>query len=227
MNGSLASQFREINWTLLYVRTWNLLSYYLSAAAFQAKKTGYNLLASFRPDLYVFYEGVDIPVKAQDYGVNSSGASTVRAIYNRDTKQLTMQSAQSPYHMIGILDAQIYHNEVMLYSLDDFFVNTLYSQRGTGVPPLSLWISIWCLESATFLDRNKDFTLRVTYMDGSEDSYSLWSRDEVELSRWQEKNRQPTPLHHQALVSNAAAAASAEAEAPLEPDNQGEDSKLE
>lgn len=223
MNGAVVSQFRNIDWTLLYIRSCNLLSYYLGALAFQAKKTGLNLLTSFRPDLYVFYDGVDIPVRAQDYCGNSSGSSSVLAVYNRDTKQLTVESSQSPYHMIGILDAQIYHNEVMLYSLDDFFVNTLYSQRSPGVPALSLWMSIWCLETSTFLDRKKKFTLRVTYVDGSEDSFSIWSTEPAELARWQEKNRPPTPLHHQSLVSNAAA----EPDSPPSPQPENEDSKVE
>lgn len=188
--------FREIDWQLLFIRSYTLLSFYWNIVSNQTVKTVKFLTNSFQKDLYCFYAGSDVPVRVNDYAKDVAGASTVEFYYDRDSKVLT--KTRETVHIPRLLDvesARLYHGDILLYDLTDFFDSTRFA-GSVEVPSLNRWIATWELEAGIFLDRTKEFTVEIEFLGGGVEKFSLWNGP---TARWNERVSRVPRLHRQSF----------------------------
>jgi hypothetical protein len=192
--------FRDIDWQLFLIRTYTWVSLVWSVVRSQTTKSVKHLIASFQPDLYCIYAGSSVPVRACDYYKDVAGAGKIEYFYNRDEKIIskTTEVTHIP-RTLNIEGACIYHGDICLYDLTDFFDTTRYAGNH-DVPSLTQWIAIWELENNIYLDRKTAFHVQVDFLGASKESFLLW--DSVN-TRWNELTSTAPRLHRQ-VFSNVA-----------------------
>jgi hypothetical protein len=193
--GSTAALFRNIDWQFLFVRTLNLLNYCWNVFKKQSVKSSRFLVDSFSPNVYIFFEGSSIPVAARDYKQTAAGTPAIAAYYDRDTQAIHTDLTPTNPHTILFDSVNIYHRDINLYDLTDFFNDTKFY----GTPAsLDTWVAAWCLETSIYLDRKKSFTLRCKqFLEDDVKTFSLWSTDDEEKQEWTRICRPPGTFHHQ------------------------------
>jgi hypothetical protein len=188
--------FRDIDWQLLFIRTYTWVVTVSKLFTSQTVKSVKYLAASFTPEVYAFYSGSSVPVRYTDYSKDVAGTSNVDFYYNRDTKTISksFESSHLP-RTLNIEGASLYHGDICLYDLTDFFDTTRYA--GTAdVPSLDQWVGIWQLENGIYLDRNKDFQLHIEFLGvAKSEVFSLWSVENV--ARWNQLTSSTPRLHRQ------------------------------
>jgi len=190
--------FRDIDWQLLFIRTYTWLSTMYALVSSQTVKSVKYLAASFNPEIYVLYRGGSVPVRASDYSKDVAGTSNVDFYYNRETKTLskTVETSHIP-RTLNIEGASIYHGDVCLYDLTDFFDSTRFAGN-QEVPSLEQWVGVWELENSIYLDREKDFQLHVEFLGAGREEFSLWGlRGGRGGDRWKELTSTVPRLHRQ------------------------------
>lgn len=187
--------FRDIDWQLLFIRTYTWLSTMYALVSSQTVKSVKYLAASFHPEVYVFYKGGSVPVRASDYNKDVAGVSNIDFYYNRETKTLskTIETSHIP-RTLNIEGASIYHGDICLYDLTDFFDTTRFAGN-QEVPSLEQWVGIWELENGIFLDREKEFQLRVEFLGAGSEQFTLWRVGRGDL--WKELASSVPRLHRQ------------------------------
>lgn len=188
-------RIQNIDWQLLMIRTYTLLTTVYNAVRTQSVKTGKYLLASLQPDLYVFFKGAKVPVRMTDYTRDVAGAGAIDYYYNRDLKVLSKTSEVTFIpRTLNIESARIMHGDICLYDLTDFFDTTRYA-GGQDVPTLNQWIGIWELENGIYLDTGIDFEVEIEFLGGSGEVLPLWRDNEERWNRLTATNS--TRLHRQ------------------------------
>lgn len=187
--------FRDIDWQLLFIRTYTWLSTMYALVSSQTVKSVKYLAASFHPEVYVLYRGGSVPVRASDYSKDVAGTSNVDFYYNRETKTIskTLDSSHLP-RTLNIEGASIYHGDICLYDLTDFFDTTRYAGN-QDVPSLEQWVGVWELENGIYLDREKDFKLHVEFLGAGREEFTLWVKRRED--RWKELTSTVPRLHRQ------------------------------
>jgi hypothetical protein len=221
--------FRDIDWQLLFIRAYTWILTMSSLVSTQTVKSVKYLAASFTPEVYVLYSGSSTPVRSSDYKKDVAGASNIDFYYNRETKIISksLESSHLP-RTLNIEGASIYHGDICLYDLTDFFDTTRFA--GTyDVPKPEQWVGIWELENGIYLDRNKEFQLHIDFLGAGHEEFTLWVRRSHD--RWKELISNAPRLHRQTMkaltspdcscVTNPVAAEEAkvvpsESEAPTE-----------
>lgn len=188
--------FRDVDWQLLFIRTYTWLVTVSKLFTSQTIKSVKYLAASFTPEVYAFYSVSSVPVRYTDYSKDVAGSSNIDFYYNRDTKTISksLDSSHLP-RTLNIEGASLYHGDICLYDLTDFFDTTRYA--GTAdVPSLDQWVGIWQLENGIYLDRNKDFQLHIEFLGVAKaETFSLWSVENV--ARWNQLTSSTPRLHRQ------------------------------
>jgi hypothetical protein len=196
--GSNMAVFRNVDWQFLLVRTMNVLTYYWGLVKRQSVKSSRFLLDSFSPNVYLFFEGSSVPVAARDYRQSAAGTPNIAAYYDRDTQSIHTDTTSTNFHTLLFESANIYHRDINLYDLTDFFNETRF--YGTVPATLDTWVAAWCLERGIYLDRKKSFTLRgKLFLEGEVKTFSLWSTDADEKAEWAKLCNPPGVFHHQTI----------------------------
>lgn len=186
--------FSEINWQLYFIRAYTWLSFVVQVVKAQTVKSTKYLVNSFQPETYVFYKGSSTPVRLNDYAKDVAGCGTVDYYYIRDTHTLSKNlTAVHLPRTLNIELASIYHGDICLYDLTDFFDSTFYS-GGQDIPSLYQWVGVWQLENGIYLDRSKEFQIEITLLGGSKQTFGLWDTDQ---SRWNALTSSAPRLHRQ------------------------------
>jgi hypothetical protein len=189
--------FREIDWQLFFIRAYTWVLTVSALVSTQTVKSVKYLAASFTPEIYVLYTGSSIPVRSADYNKDVAGASNIDFYYNRETKVIskTLESSHLP-RTLNIEGASIYHGDICLYDLTDFFDTTRFA-GGQDVPTLDQWVGIWELENGIYLDRNKEFQLQIDFLGAGHEEFTLWVKHREE--RWRELISNAPRLHRQTM----------------------------
>ena len=196
--GSNMAVLRNVDWQFLLVRTMNVLTYYWGLLKRQSVKSSRFLLDSFSPNVYLFFEGSSVPVAARDYRQSAAGTPNIAAYYDRDTQSIHTDTTSTNFHTLLFESANIYHRDINLYDLTDFFNETRF--YGTVPATLDTWVAAWCLERGIYPDRKKSFTLRgKLFLEDEVKTFSLWSTDADEKAEWAKLCNPPGVFHHQTI----------------------------
>ena len=189
--------FGTIDWQLMFIRTYTWLSTMYSLVTSQTVKSAKYLAASFHPEIYVLYRGGSVPVRVADYNKDAAGTSNVDFYYNRETKTIskTVTTSHLP-RTLNIEGASIYHGNICLYDLTDFFDTTRFAGN-QDVPSLEQWVGIWELENSIYLDREKEFQLHVEFLGAGREEFTLWVKRRED--RWKEFTSTAPRLHRQTV----------------------------
>ena len=189
--------FREIDWQLFFIRAYTWVLTVSALVSTQTVKSVKYLAASFTPEIYVLYTGSSIPVRSADYNKDVAGASNIDFYYNREAKVIskTLESSHLP-RTLNIEGASIYHGDICLYDLTDFFDTTRFA-GGQDVPTLDQWVGIWELENSIYLDRNKEFQLQIDFLGAGHEEFTLWVKHRED--RWRELISNAPRLHRQTM----------------------------
>ena len=168
---------------------------YLLVTSQTVKSVKY-LTASFKPDMYAFFSGSSVPVRVTDYKNDVAGTSTVEFYYNRELKTIT-KTADVSYipRTLNIEGASIYHGDICLYDLTDFFDSTRYAGVN-DVPTLDQWVGVWQLENGIYLDRSKGFQIHIDFLGAGSEVFELWSGNNT---RWVQLTSNTPRLHSQVV----------------------------
>lgn len=186
--------FREIDWQLLFIRTYTWLSTMYNLIYSQTTKSVKYLKASFQPELYALYEGQCMPVPVNDYTKDVAGTASVDFYYNRETKIIskTVEFNHIP-RTLNIEGASIYHGDICLYDLTDFFDTTRYA-GSQDIPSLDQWIGLWELENGIYLDPKKEFQIHIEFLGDGKEVFNLWRDNQT---RWNQLTSNVPRLHRQ------------------------------
>lgn len=195
---------KTINWTQLFVSVYIWLVNTSTVVYKQTTKTSRFILNSAREENYVFFEGSTAPVYEHNYENRKPGSSKVLCTYNKDTNTLILDATR-PSRTLEFSTAQLYHGDICLYDLTNFFDTTLW--KGDRFPPsLSMWMGVWSLVNSTYLDTSMEFRLHITTMDGRSTELDIWSTDQRSLILWENLNEVKVRLQRVAPVAPVAPA---------------------
>lgn len=203
------------DWTLLALRLYTYASSFLQVVFNQSVKSTKFLMDSFKDDIYMFMNGSFAPVQSRNYSLNKTGSSVPIAFYNRETKTLSRAYPGTTMnnHTLDIYTAQLFHGDMMIYDLTDFFETTFFAEQD-NIPELSVWLGAWSLENRIYLDPNVNYIIKFTTLENQNNEFSIWTKDENDSQRWQQMNQAVPRLHRQ---SRSAAAPVTEQPEPAPP----------
>lgn len=151
-------------------------------------------MASFQPELYAFYDGQCMPVRVSDYTKDVAGSASIDYYYNRETKIIskTVDITHIP-RTLNIEGGSIYHGDICLYDLTDFFDTTRYA-GSQDIPHLDQWIGLWELENGIYLDPTKNFQIHIDFLGAGKEVFDLWGENRA---RWGELTSNVPRFHRQ------------------------------
>jgi hypothetical protein len=204
MYASLVNTLAQINWQLLFVRTYTFVRTLLEVATKQTAKSTKYLVNSFSDDTYYLYTGSYVPISEKNLKPGL-GSAEMTYKYNRDTKVLFSLAGSTTtdtrHHTSNISEATLVLGDLVIYDITEFFDTVEFvSATHTDFPPILAWIGIWSLESGVYLDPKKNFVLRIEMLVGSTESFPIWSQDSVVLARWKALNA-PIVLRRQPEIN--------------------------
>lgn len=202
MYASMLRTLTEIDWALLFVRTYTFVRTLLEVATKQTVKTTKYLVNSLSDDTYYVYNGSYVPI-SQNNLKPGLGSAEMAYKYNRDTKVLVSladSTTDNRHHTSNILEASLVLGDLVLYDVTEFFDTVEFvSANNNDFPSILTWLGFWSLESGVYLDPAKNFILRVEMLVGSTESFPIWSHDAEVLARWKRLNA-PIVLRRQPEV---------------------------
>lgn len=222
---SFVSQNRP-DWTLLAVRLYTYASSFFQIVFNQSVKSSKYLVDSFKDDVYMFMNGSFAPVPSRNYSLHKTGSSVPVGFYNRETKTLSRAypGTSTNNHTLDIYTAQLYHGDMMIYDLTDFFETTFFAEQDT-IPGLPIWLGAWSLENRIYLDPNVNYVVKFTTLENENNEFSIWSTSQSDSERWQRMNQSVPRLHRQAPTpASAPSPVQSEPEHPVTPPVQEETS---
>jgi hypothetical protein len=132
-----------------------------------------------------------------DFAKDVAGAGTIEYYYNRDEKIISKTTdVKHIPRTLNIEGASIYHGDICLYDLTDFFDTTRYA-GSQDIPSLSQWLGIWELENGIYLDRDTDFEVHVDFLGAGSEIFTPWAR--TSRDRWGELTSNVPRLHRQPI----------------------------
>ena len=211
--------FNKTDYTLLAVRLYTMASTFFQIVLNQSVKSSKFLADSFKDDTYMFMNGSFAPVPTRNYNLRKTGSSVPVAFYNRETKTLSKlySSTNANNHTLDIYTAQLFHGEMMIYDLTDFFETTLFADQD-NIPDLSIWLGAWSLENEIYLDPSVNYVVKFQTLENTTNEFNVWSKSSADLERWQKMNQTVPRLHRQ--TTTAAPSAQPEATSPAQAQNQ-------
>lgn len=206
---------REINWQLLAVRLYTVISTVLEAVSKQTLKSGKYLLASLRDETYHLYDDIYLPMpySSVKHGKASADPSY---IYNHDKKiikPLVVSTGKYQPHVSNILEAKLLSDGKELYDLTDFF-DTIEFKSGSrdDFPPILTWLGIWSLETGIVLEKSLKLVLSVEMIDGEKFPFPIWVNDadvqDALLRKWRALNAPMSLSVSSSTVANVPASSS-------------------
>lgn len=183
----MLAYFTNVNWTGVLLWAYHMVFTAYGVVSQQSQKTGRFLLNSFFHENYLFFENSVMPVYELNHLAEKPGSSKSVCVYSRDTNTLSIDSTK-PARLLEFESAEIYHGDICLYNLTNFFSTTQW--KGDQYPPnLLYWIGVWSLLNNVYLDQRTLFTLRVITMEGIDHSFEIWSKDEASVNAWRDLTR--------------------------------------
>jgi hypothetical protein len=177
---SISKQIREINWTLLALRTISFVQTVVSLTVGTTKKTYAALADAFSEEVYVFFKGDSTPYRSRRLISEGPGIPSVEWTYNKTTKTFTSSytcSAETTRHKyLEWLSASVQYNGLNLYSLDDIIESTTVIHPNETMPSNEILVAAWALQSGVVLDKTIDLKLFIIHSSGKEETVSLWKQ---------------------------------------------------
>jgi hypothetical protein len=195
----MADQFFNATFYLALIRFATMASTLFNLTTRQVTKTLSYAASSLSNDVYVFFERSIVPLKLSDYDKSVPGSAKIHYYFDRD--QMTLYETGSDdqlFRMNFFQSVQLYHGDICLHDLSDFFTSLRWRvcENSTSAPELLLWMGVWSLLNGIYLDRTTEFTIRFTDLSDEETSVDLWaSADSGEDSeKWAEITRIQTRM---------------------------------
>lgn len=175
---STRDQLLQINWTILAIRTFNILYNALQTSIWASKKTYAAVTDAFAEEVFVFFKGDSTPYHARHVIQDGPGIASIAWTFNKNTKTFTSSNAAPHTHAkyLEWLSASIQYNGLNLYSLDDVIEGTKYVDANGVMPSNDILVAAWSLTSGIVLDKTIDLKLFIIHSDGHEEVVSLWSQ---------------------------------------------------
>lgn len=195
---STREQILSVPWTLLALRTWNVLYTSLLTGVWATKKTYTAITDAFSEEKYVFFKGDSTPYPIRHVVLDGPGIASVAWTYNKNTKTFTSSTAAAHTHpkYLEWLSASIQYNGLNLYSLDDLIEGTHFIDGTKTMPSNDILIASWSLTSGVVLDKTIDLKLFIIHSDGREETISLWPQfQKVVEPKKEEKKKEETILN--------------------------------
>ena len=137
----------------------NVLRTLLTSAFKQTVKTSSYVLDSFKPETYCFFHNQYIAIRANDYNLTSATSPRVAYFFDKESG-FYKNGSEFSNSRLNILTAHLYHHNLRVADLSDFFYTTTY-ESAEGIPQLGYWIAAWQLKNKAFLDISKHFTIHI------------------------------------------------------------------
>lgn len=175
---STRNQLMEINWTLLAIRTFNILYNAFQTGIWATKKTYAAVTDAFAEEVFVFFKGDSTPYHVRHIVQDGPGIASIAWSYNKNTKTFTASNAAPHTHpkYLEWLSASIQYNGLNLYSLDDVIEGTKYVDTNGVMPSNDILVAAWSLTSGVVLDKTIDLKLFIIHSDSREEVVSLWKQ---------------------------------------------------
>jgi hypothetical protein len=123
MYASIVNSLSQINWQLLFVRTYTFVRTLVEVATKQTVKSTKYLVNSFSDDTYYLYTGSCVPISEKNLK-SGLGSAEMAYKYNRDTKVLVSlagSNADTRHHTSNISEATLVLGDLVVYEIPEFF----------------------------------------------------------------------------------------------------------
>jgi hypothetical protein len=162
--GIHALLFLQLAWTLL------------SRAASTTQTLSLGVVRSFQTQLYVFFQNIPYPYRAQTTTLAGPGVPPIEWYYNADTKVFlssTIYNTTHEYHTHHLewLSGEIRYNDLVLYDVSEYLQQVRWA--GTARPNPSVLLAAWSIHSGIVLNLRDGLILKTINEDGSESSLQL------------------------------------------------------
>jgi hypothetical protein len=224
----MADLFSNPTWYLTLIRLATMASTLFNLTTRQVTKTISYAVKSLSTDAYVFFEHSTVPVKLSDYSKSVPGSAKIHYYFDRD--QMTLYETGSDdqlFRMNFFQSVQLYHGDICLHDLSDFFTSLRWRvcENSTAAPELILWMGVWSLLNGIYLDRTTEFTIRFTDLSDEETSINLWATaendsDNEEFEKWAEITRIQTRMTRTLLQNPTTEVQAPPSMVPLFPDEE-------
>lgn len=151
---------------------WTWISFF-GAKGYEVSK---NIVRSFQPHIYVFFQGSNYPYRLQEYSIAGPGVAPVEWFFDSD-QQLFLASnvynttTEYDTKHFEWLSGQIKYNGLVLYDITEFIQEVKWA--GTSRPSPARILSAWSLSSGIVLNFSEGLTLCTINEDGTESVLSL------------------------------------------------------
>ncbi len=195
-------QLLSVNWTLLALRTWNILYTALNTGVWATKKTYAAVTDAFSEEKYVFFKGDSTPYPVRRVVLDGPGIASVAWTYNKNTKTFVSSTAAAHTHpkYLEWLSASIQYNNLNLYSLDDLIEGTHFLDGSGTMPSNDILVACWSLSSGVVLDKTIDLKLFIIHSDGREETVSLWKQFEKPVEPKETKKEEKVTKKEQTIL---------------------------
>jgi hypothetical protein len=187
--------FWSVNWTLLALRTLNLIYTAVQKGVWVSKKTYAAVTDAFSEDVYLFFKGDSSPYHVRHVIQDGPGIASLAWTFNKNTKTFTSSNAAPTTHAkyLEWLSASIQYNGLNLYSLDDVIEGTKYVDANGVMPSNDILVAAWSLSSGVVLDKTIDLKLFIIHSDGREETTSLWNQFQQKVEPKKEESKKTEP----------------------------------
>jgi hypothetical protein len=159
--------------TLLFLQ---LVWTFLSRAASTTQTLSVGVVRSLQTQLYVFFQNIPYPYRAQTTTLAGPGVPPVEWYYNADTKVFlcsNLYNTTHEYHTHHLewLSGEIRYNDLVLYDVSEYLQQVRWA--GTARPNPSVLLAAWSIHSGIVLNLRDGLVLQTINEDGSESSLQL------------------------------------------------------
>jgi hypothetical protein len=149
---------------------------FLSRAASNTQMVSRGVVRSLQTQLYVFFQTIPYPYRAQTTTLAGPGVPPIEWYYNADTKVFlssNLYNTTNEYHTHHLewLSGEICYNDLVLYDVSDYLQQVRWA--GTSRPSPSVLLAAWSIHSGIVLNLRDGLVLKTINEDGSESSLEL------------------------------------------------------
>ena len=172
-----------------------MITTFVQNALKQTIKTTYYVVDSFKPESYCFFDNQYVPVRVNDYDLQSVTSPSVAYYYTKESG-FYKNGEEFSNSRLNIITATLHHHNLQVADLSQFFYETTY-EAAEGIPQLGCWVAAWQLKHKLFLDVTKEFTLRFTtilgqqytiqYLPHNNDCQQAWARVNQDIRHFVEE----------------------------------------
>jgi hypothetical protein len=149
---------------------------FLSRAASNTQTVSLGVVRSLQTQLYVFFQTIPYPYRAQTTTLAGPGVPPIEWYYNADTKVFlssNLYNTTNEYHTHHLewLSGELCYNDLVLYDISDYLQQVRWA--GTSRPSPSVLLAAWSIHSGIVLNLRDGLVLKTINEDGSESSLEL------------------------------------------------------